>query len=315
MSARATQHAPDRGQPDGRRPSRRAGGAAAHSLRIGRFFGVPLQVHWSFVLLLGLVVVSGWSGGAGAIAGGLLWVAALFASVVVHELAHCLVARRRGGAVLGILLLPIGGMSRMDYLPPDPGDEAAIAAAGPATSLALGAALLAIGALLGSAMWPPLVAGSWWTRLGWLNVLLAVFNLLPALPMDGGRVLRASLSRRLPRPAATRIAATVARVVALGLVVVGVFYDFWLVFVGMFVLFGASREVALARAEQAGEFAPFVPYPEQPPAGSWPPPWGQQPLPWGQQPSPRSAIDVAVERRGPHPGVGQPSGEGVGEHD
>lgn len=177
----------------------------------------------------------------------------------------------------------------MDHLPSAPGDEAAIALAGPATSLLLGGLFLAVGALLGVGVWPPtLFAGSWWARFGWLNLLLGVFNLLPALPMDGGRVLRAALSRSLPRLAATRVAASVARLVALALVVVGPFYDPWLILIGMFVLLGASREVSIARAEEMPR-PPFR--------------------------APRSAIDVAMERRGPDPGGGESSGESVGEHD
>lgn len=356
MTARTTQHAPNTETTGDSRPGRRANGAAAHSLRIGRLFGIPLQVHWSFLLLIGLVVAAEWAAGTGAIAGGLLWVAALFACVVAHELAHCLLARRRGVRVLGILLLPIGGMSRMEELPHRPADEAAIAAVGPATSLLLGGLFLAVGALLGSSVWPAtLMAGSWWARLGWLNLLLAGFNLLPALPMDGGRVLRAALAQHLPRLAATRIAASVAKVLAVGLIVAGVFYDFWFVLVGMFVFFGASGEESMARAEElakrqapgrawwGGWYAPPgsgpggwgpPPQPGQSPgdpyqdANAWGPPpgwtgWYQTPTgpswapPWGQEPLPRnrSAIDVAVERRGPDPGGGEPLSEGVGEHD
>ena len=255
MSAPETHHAPGTGDA-GSRATRRPDGAAAHSLRLGRFFGIPLEVHWSFVLLIGLVVLADWSAGPAGILGGLVWVAALFASVVAHELAHSLLARRLGGRVLGILLLPIGGMSRMEQIPDRPADEAAIAAAGPATSLLLGGLFLSLGALVGSAVWPPtLLAGSWWARLGWLNLLLGVFNLLPALPMDGGRVLRAALAQRLPRLTATRVAAAVARVLAVGLIVAGVFYDFWLVLIGLFVLLGASREVSIARTGQPASWA------------------------------------------------------------
>ena len=403
MSARTTQRAPDT-QRSGGGPGRPANRAAAHSLRIGTLFGIPLQVHWTFLFLLGLVVAVEWSAGTGAIVTGLVWVAALFACVVAHELAHCLVARRRGVRVLGILLLPIGGMSRMDEMPRRPVDEAAIAAAGPATSLLLGGLFLAVGVLVGSSMWPPtLMAGSWWARLGWLNLLLAGFNLLPALPMDGGRVLRAALARHLPRLAATRIAATVAKALAVALIIAGVLYDFWLVLIGMFVFFGSTGEEAMARAEALAERrasgggwrgGPYPPqasgppgwapppgggwYPSQGPgadrwyappqsgqdpdaapperrgAGPWAPPpgWGGQPgpgwhgwhqtatgrwwatpgppapwsqpgdgpswaPPWGQVPSPRvrSAVDVAVERRGPDPGGGEAGGEGVGQDD
>ena len=356
MSARRAPHAPQTGTAGDDRPTRRARHPAPHSLRIGRLLGVPLEVHWSFPLLVGLVVVAEWPAGAGAVVGGLVWVAALFAGVVVHELAHCLVAQRRGGTVLGILLLPIGGMSRMDRIPERPADEAAIAAAGPAMSLVLGGLLLAVGTLLGSSVWPAtLVTGSWWARLGWLNLLLAAFNLLPALPMDGGRILRAALARRLPRLAATRVAASVARVLALGLVVAGVFYDFWLVLIGIFVLLGASGEVASAQADERAKRQPpawgawrgrgappdrdpsWLPPQGPPPDPSWPrpdpswlppqgpppsgptwsPPQGPWPPPWGQEPAPRnrSAIDVAVERSSPDASGGQPRDEGLGERD
>ena len=337
MSARRAPHTPQTGTAGDGRPTRRAQHPAPHSLRIGRLLGVPLEVHWSFPLLVALVVVAEWPAGAGAVVGGLVWVAALFAGVVVHELAHCVVAKRRGGTVLGILLLPIGGMSRMDRIPERPADEAAIAAAGPAMSLVLGGLLLVTGALLGSSVWPAtLVTGSWWARLGWLNLLLAAFNLLPALPMDGGRMLRAGLARRLPRLAATRIAASVARVLALGLVVAGVFYDFWLVLIGIFVLLGASGEVASAQADElakrqppgwggwSARGAPPGRAPSWPPPDpQWPPPQGPPPQgfpwppPWGQEPAPRSrsAIDVAVERGSPDASGGQPRDEGLGERD
>lgn len=332
MSARRAPHTPQTGTAGDGRPTRRAQHPAPHSLRIGRLLGVPLEVHWSFPLLVALVVVAEWPAGAGAVVGGLVWVAALFAGVVVHELAHCVVAKRRGGTVLGILLLPIGGMSRMDRIPERPADEAAIAAAGPAMSLVLGGLLLVTGALLGSSVWPAtLVTGSWWARLGWLNLLLAGFNLLPALPMDGGRMLRAGLARRLPRLAATRIAASVARVLALGLVVAGVFYDFWLVLIGIFVLLGASGEVASAQADELAKrqppgwggwsargappgrdpsWPPPDPSPPPPQGFPWPPPWGQEPAPRS-----RSAIDVAVERGSPDASGGQPRDEGLGERD
>src|SRR5487761_1024558 len=222
-------------------------GAARRSIPLGRIAGIRLQMHWSFLLLLGFVVLAEWGGGASAMLAGAVWIAVLFGCVVLHELAHCVVARHRGATVLGILLLPLGGMSRMDRMPEAPKDEAAIAAAGPATSLGLGALALIAGALIGSSVWPPtLVAGSWWARIGWLNLLLGLFNLLPALPMDGGRILRASLARRVPRLQATRIAVAVARVLAFGLIVAGVFWDFWLVLIGIFVYVGAASEKAQA---------------------------------------------------------------------
>lgn len=297
---RPTQHrpsAPPGGAPRGAPPRRPH---AAHSLPIGRLFGIPLEVHWTFLALVALVVALGAPAGAAGVIAGLIWIGALFASVVVHELAHCLVARRRGGEVLGILLLPIGGLSRMARIPSDPRDESAVALAGPATSVALGLALLLLGALaFGSALWPPsLVAGGWAVRLGWLNLLLAAFNLVPALPMDGGRVLRAALARRMPRARATWIAATVAKVIAAALVAAGVLVaDLWLIVIGVFVYLGASGEQAQARrgpwdgddprAGARGGPDPRQWGPPQWPSQGWPPPqWPPQwaPPQWGPPP-------------------------------
>jgi len=292
-------------------------------------------MHWSFLLLVGLVVVSGLPAGAWAVLAGIVWVVALFASVVVHELAHCLVARRRGGRVLGILLLPIGGMSRMSAIPAEPRDEAAVAIAGPATSLGLGVLLVAVAAAAGGAIWPPaLLGGSWLARLGWLNLLLGVFNLLPALPMDGGRVLRAALARRLPKLRATTIAATVAKVIAAGLVVAGAFIDLWLVVIGVFVFIGASQEEAVARRDDQRWWNRGAGWgPPGPPPGWGPPPpgWGPPPAGWWPPPAqnegdgeravsvaPRrqaSAIDVPVEGARADAGGSEPIRERVGQHD
>jgi Zn-dependent protease len=252
---------------------------ARHALTVGRIAGIPLELHWSFFALLALVVLAQLSGGAAAVGAGLAWIGILFASVVVHEVAHCVVARRRGVQVLGILLLPIGGMSRMGSLPGDPAGEAAVAAAGPAASFAIGAVAIVAGALLGSHVFPPtLVVGSWWARVGWLNVFLGAFNLLPGFPMDGGRLLRAALARRRTPLAATRIAVRVAYVVAVGLVVTGIVWDLWLVVIGVFVYLGATAELAQAYAAEFRSVARRLwrPGPAPPPPTRWQPPpeWG-----------------------------------------
>ena len=133
--------------------------------------------------------------------------------------------------------------SRFDKL-----KKLAVAAAGPLSSLAIGAVLLVVGLLAGARVWPPtLFVGSWWTRLGWLNLLLGAFNLLPALPMDGGRVLRAALARHRTHLEATLVAGRVARYLGVAMVVAGFLYDVWLCLIGLFVLMGASAEVQAAR--------------------------------------------------------------------
>lgn len=210
---------------------------------LGRVAGIPIRVHWTFALLVALVVAGSAPSGLATLANAAAWVTALFACVVVHELAHCLVARRRGATVLDILLLPIGGLSELAEMPTAPRDEGAVAAAGPAVSIVLGLVLLSGAAVAGLSAWPPsLLEGSWPARLGWLNLLLGAFNLLPAFPMDGGRVLRAALARRYGRPEATRRAARIARVLAVVMIVAGVAYDLWLALIGVFVMAAASAE-------------------------------------------------------------------------
>jgi Zn-dependent protease len=224
------------------------------SIRVARVYGIDVLMHWSFLALVLVVVWAYWASGPSQVGLGLLWIAAVFGSVLVHEFAHCVVGRRRGAVVQDILLLPIGGVSQMDKIPEDPDDELAIALVGPLTSLGLGLLAVAAGLALGARMWPPtLFAGSWLARLAWLNLALAAFNLVPALPMDGGRVLRAALSRHRDRKEATRLAGKVARFLAGVMIVGGVFYDFWFVLIGLFVWLGATAEEQAARADDRGD--------------------------------------------------------------
>ncbi len=239
------------------------------SVRVARIAGIEIRMHWTFLVLVVLVVWLNMSRGAATVGVGLVWIAAVFASVVLHEYAHCIIARRRGAVVQDILLLPIGGVSQLKDMPEDAADELAIAIAGPLTSLGLAALAFAGGLALGAHLWPPtLFAGSWFARMAWLNVLLGAFNLLPALPMDGGRVLRASLERHHDRLTATRQAGRIARMLAMAMVVAGVFYDFWLVFIGMFIYLGASAEEQAAEKQaaekqdqQSAQSPPPVPHP------------------------------------------------------
>ena len=213
------------------------------SFKIGRVAGITIRVHASFLLLVVLLLPAGAGYTASLAVAELIWILVVFACVVIHELSHCVVARRYGIAVKDILLLPIGGVSEMERMPEDPARELAIAAAGPVASLGLAAAAAAAASVSGAGLWPPtLFAGTVLVRLAWLNLLLAGFNLLPALPLDGGRVLRAGLAWRWGRARATRWAAALGRVVAVGLVLFGLRYDFWLVLIGVFVYLGAGAE-------------------------------------------------------------------------
>lgn len=213
------------------------------SLKIGSVAGVPIRVHWSFSLLLLLVAYDNSGLPSARLWWTLLWVVALFASVTIHELAHCAVARRRGLSVKSIILLPIGGVSQIASLGASPRTERDVAIAGPLASAGLGLACGLLALAVGAQLWPPvLLTGSWFSRLAWLNLLLAGFNLLPALPMDGGRVLRAVLAQRGNAARATSIAASVAQVVGAGMIAFGVVADWWLLVIGAFVMVGAQAE-------------------------------------------------------------------------
>jgi stage IV sporulation protein FB len=181
----------------------------------------------------------------GGSAGAAVWLVFLFASVLVHELAHSLVALRVGVAVKEIELLPIGGLSKMGRIPDRPVAEIAIAAAGPATSFGIGFVALGLAALTGGWSWPPdLYAGALVQRVGWLNLVLGAFNLIPALPLDGGRVLRAVLERTVGPTRATHLAARAGHHFAIGLIIVGVLVNVWLIIIGVFVLLSSSAEDA-----------------------------------------------------------------------
>ena len=217
---------------------------------VGRVAGIDLRVHPTFLLLIGLVLL----GLFGPPLGGLLWVGMVFGSIVLHELGHALVARRRGMVVRDIVLLPIGGASEIDDLPDRHDDELAVAAAGPMVSVGL-ALLLAwlLWVVTGSVGAPSLASGSVVERLLWTNVMLATFNLVPALPMDGGRILRALLARRVGFVTATRTASLVSRRIAVGMAVVGVLFMPWLLLIAYFVyVTGRAEEAAALRHEDEG---------------------------------------------------------------
>ena len=171
--------------------------------------GIRVRVHWTLVLLLAVVGLSEWHYAGVALLG------ALFGCVLLHELGHAFAARRYGIGTRSITLLPFGGIAALERLPATPSQELVVALAGPAVNVVL-AALLWGASLMVPASLAPFVG-----TLLMVNVVLALFNLLPAFPMDGGRVLRAALSNRLGVVRATRIAVVLGRVLAIGFVVVG----------------------------------------------------------------------------------------------
>jgi len=241
------------------------------SIRIGRIFGIPILIHYTFLLVIPLFA---WIIGSQiadttdllqkvfavpvdmtlVTAGympyllGTVVALGLFFGVLVHELAHSLVARKKGLKMQSITLLMFGGIAQMDEGVPDPKVELPMALAGPLMSLVFGLACCGLVYLISQITTDPAVAGVLifvFGYLGFLNIILCVFNLLPAFPMDGGRVLRAVLAKRMPLYRATRIAAGVGKGFAIIFGFVGLFlFSPFLILIALFIYIGAGMESA-----------------------------------------------------------------------
>ncbi len=219
--------------------------------RLGKLAGIELKLHWTFLILLVWIFWSYFSQSGEITAGlyGVVFILALFACVVLHELGHALSARRYGVNTRNIILLPIGGVANLEKMPEKPREELIVALAGPAVNVVIA---LVLGALLtvfgGPAPLEDLevltrpTGRIFLTNLLAVNILLVVFNMIPAFPMDGGRVLRALLSMRYDRTTATNIAAKLGQFLAIGFVFLGFFTNFWLIFIGLFIFLGAGGE-------------------------------------------------------------------------
>ncbi|GKY89789.1 site-2 protease family protein [Sinisalibacter aestuarii] len=218
----------------------------AWSFPIGHLFGSEIRVHATFFLLLAWIGIAGYSIGGAAGAGvHILYVLLLFACVVAHEFGHALMARRFGIRTPDVTLLPIGGLARMERMPEKPGQEVLVALAGPAVNVVI---FLALALILGpdrlaSTTLDQITLADLPAQIALLNALLAAFNLLPAFPMDGGRVLRAALAAMTDRARATRIAASAGQVLAFGLGLFGlVSGNPVMVLISVFIFLSAGAE-------------------------------------------------------------------------
>ena len=234
------------------------------SWKLGRLAGIDVYVHATFLILLAWVALSQYQVGGTlqAALGGVLFILAVFGIVVLHELGHALTARRFGIGTHDITLLPIGGVARLERMPEDPRQELLIAIAGPAVNLALAVVFYVLLALSGRSNPDPEVfapEASFLARLMAVNIWIALFNLIPAFPMDGGRVLRALIAMRKGYVRATEIAARVGKGFALLFGIVGLFYvaNPFLVFIALFVWLGAAAEAATVQTRSALEGVPL----------------------------------------------------------
>ncbi|HEV3384562.1 MAG TPA: site-2 protease family protein [Gemmata sp.] len=229
------------------------------SLNLGKFFGIDVYIHPTFWILPLFVLLQG--GHLAGIAFNILFIFAVFACVVLHEIGHALAARKYGIGTRHITLYPIGGVAALDRMPEKPSREIAIALAGPAVNLVI-AGTLFIGLLAGSSLISAdydVIARNPLARfvdyVFWANLVLFAFNLLPAFPMDGGRVLRALLAMRMTRLRATTVAVGVGTVVAIGIGIYGLLdepMNLNLVVLAVAVYLLGQAELGMVRLRETG---------------------------------------------------------------
>jgi Zn-dependent protease/CBS domain-containing protein len=230
------------------------------SFKIGRAFGIDVKVHWTFFLLLAFFGFTAYQNSSSLLSAMVTVgiIVALFVCVLLHEFGHSLVAQRLGIETADITLLPIGGLARLKSLPERPWDEVKIAIAGPLVNVVLAPIFFGIALVLGGSLtMPPNIlegvqsAGQVFTYLGYINVALVLFNLIPAFPMDGGRVLRGLLATRLGPVRATDISSAVGQFFAAAFFLIGALsLNFLLALIGIFIFFGASGEAQMVRQRE-----------------------------------------------------------------
>jgi Zn-dependent protease/CBS domain-containing protein len=222
------------------------------SFHLARIAGIDVKIHGTFFLLLawfGFIFYR--QGGSAAAIDGILFVLLIFLCVVLHEFGHALAARRYGIKTHDITLLPIGGLARLEKMPDKPGEEVVVALAGPAVNVLIAAVLwIAIGLFITRIPNPEMMEETripLLVRLFTVNIWLVLFNMIPAFPMDGGRVLRAVLAMRMNYARATQVAASIGQTIAFAFFIIGLWWNPMLLLIAVFIYFGASSEAGLAQ--------------------------------------------------------------------
>jgi Zn-dependent protease len=226
------------------------------SFKLGRFLGIDVHIHLTFLLLLAFIGATHWMAGQTLAAAftGVLFFVLLFVCVLLHEYGHALMARRFGIGTRDITLLPFGGVAHLEKMPRKPSQELWVALAGPAVNVVIAIVLAAWLTLTGT--WEPISAlgpteGNMIERLLAVNVGLVMFNMLPAFPMDGGRVLHALLAMKLDYTRATSIAATVGKCMAVVFAILGLMGNPMLMIIAFFVWMGATQEAGAVRMKSS----------------------------------------------------------------
>ena len=226
------------------------------SLKLGRFAGIDVYIHTTFLLLIGWVAFTYWLQTrtmAGTLEG-IAFLLVLFLCVVLHEYGHALTARRYGIRTRDITLLPIGGLARLERIPEKPIEEFWVALAGPAVNVVIAAALfiyLSVTRTLEPFTGLSMAGGPFIERLMSVNLSLVLFNIIPAFPMDGGRVFRALIAMRTDYTRATHIAAVIGQGIAFLFGFIGLFTNPFLVFIALFVWIGAAQEASMVQMKSA----------------------------------------------------------------
>jgi Zn-dependent protease len=230
--------------------------AVGWSLKLGEVAGIRVQVHFTFLIFMAWIVLSGLIAGKSqqVVLANAAFMLGLFGCVVLHEFGHALTAKRYGIRTKDITLLPIGGVARLERMPDDPRQELWVALAGPAVNVVIAVALwtwlyVTRGGFTLAGV--DVAAGSFAERILLVNISLVVFNMLPAFPMDGGRVVRALLARRMEYTRATQIAASLGQGMALLFGIIGFFYNPMLMFIALFVWIGAAQESSMVLMKSA----------------------------------------------------------------
>ncbi|MCS6967626.1 MAG: site-2 protease family protein [Cytophagales bacterium] len=228
-----------------------------YSLSLGKIMGIHVQIHWTFLILIGWIIYKNLSAGRTTeeTIFAVLFILIIFVCVILHEFGHALAARHYGIETRGITVLPIGGVAELTEIPEKPREELIVALAGPAVNVIISFIIYPFLNItketIAAMQWPSVDANTFLLNLMAVNLWLVLFNMIPAFPMDGGRVLRALLSFRMDRVVATRIAAGIGQFLAIGFVILGFLGNPFMIFIGLFVFLGAQNESEVVKTKSA----------------------------------------------------------------